>query len=85
VRKREGKSITRYCELLEMIVLYCKSTTFEYRSAYGEVGVYALNEVKSCGACKSVYYCSQDCQNFNWKTRQKPLCQAHSAAQRGTA
>ncbi|KAI2611967.1 hypothetical protein GGR54DRAFT_651203 [Hypoxylon sp. NC1633] len=41
--------------------------------------MYALSGLQACGACKSVFYCTKECQKQDWVTRHKPLCQAHCA------
>jgi len=41
------------------------------------------DQLKACGACKSVFYCSAQCQKADWKARHKPLCKAFTDAQSG--
>jgi hypothetical protein len=36
-------------------------------------GRFLQDKMKKCGRCKSVYYCSADCQKSNWATH-KPSC-----------
>ena len=36
-------------------------------------------EAKTCGACKSVRYCSRDCQRQDWE-RHRPACKKAAAA-----
>ncbi|KAI2776624.1 hypothetical protein F4815DRAFT_483717 [Daldinia loculata] len=40
---------------------------------------FAQRELKACGACQSVFYCSKECQKQDWTKRHKPLCQARQA------
>lgn len=41
--------------------------------------MYALKGLQACGACKSVFYCTKECQKQDWSKRHKPLCKAHCA------
>ncbi|KAI1498183.1 hypothetical protein F5X99DRAFT_432229 [Biscogniauxia marginata] len=38
--------------------------------------MYARSELKACGACTAVFYCSKGCQAQDWKVRHKPFCKA---------
>ncbi|KAI0847120.1 hypothetical protein F5Y00DRAFT_242366 [Daldinia vernicosa] len=40
---------------------------------------FTQRELKACGACQSVFYCSKECQKQDWTQRHKPLCQARQA------
>ncbi|KAG8170058.1 hypothetical protein KVR01_000803 [Diaporthe batatas] len=42
-------------------------------------------QLKACGACRSVFYCSTACQKRDWKERHKPLCKKHQAASSSSA
>ncbi|KAF1848293.1 uncharacterized protein K460DRAFT_393400 [Cucurbitaria berberidis CBS 394.84] len=57
----------------------CPTSTYEFRVQNGYAKLFALSDLKACGACKSVYYCSKHCQKQDWKARHKPLCQAYMA------
>ncbi|KAF8898753.1 hypothetical protein BD779DRAFT_1485395 [Infundibulicybe gibba] len=35
---------------------------------------FKMDQLLQCGKCKSVYYCSKNCQGRDWKSRHKPLC-----------
>lgn len=37
-------------------------------------------QLNACGACRSVFYCSQACQKRDWTTRHKPLCKKYMAS-----
>ncbi|KAI1657757.1 hypothetical protein F4813DRAFT_359471 [Daldinia decipiens] len=40
---------------------------------------FTQKDLKACGACQSVFYCSKECQKQDWTKRHKPLCQARQA------
>lgn len=37
-------------------------------------------QLKACGACRSVFYCSRECQKMDWTKRHKPLCKQYMAS-----
>ena len=39
--------------------------------------------LRSCGACRSVAYCSTDCQRKHWRAGHKRECAALAAQRRG--
>ncbi|XXH02524.1 Mitochondrial distribution and morphology protein 12 [Hypoxylon texense] len=41
--------------------------------------MHALRGLQACGNCKSVFYCTKECQKQDWVKRHRPLCQAHCA------
>lgn len=42
-------------------------------------------QLKACGACRSVFYCSSACQKLDWTERHKPLCKKYTASQQTAA
>ncbi|KAI8963611.1 hypothetical protein F5Y11DRAFT_356150 [Daldinia sp. FL1419] len=42
---------------------------------------FVRDDLAACSSCKSVFYCSKECQKHDWVKRHKPLCQARQAAQ----
>lgn len=41
-------------------------------------------QLKECGACHSVFYCSTACQKRDWVSRHKPLCKKYVASRSST-
>ncbi|ROW00327.1 hypothetical protein VMCG_07239 [Cytospora schulzeri] len=37
-------------------------------------------KLKTCGGCRSVFYCSAACQKKDWTSRHKPLCKKYTAS-----
>ncbi|KAG6360151.1 hypothetical protein INS49_011207 [Diaporthe citri] len=37
-------------------------------------------QLKACGACRSVFYCSPVCQKRDWTRRHKPLCKKYMSS-----
>ncbi|KIM30123.1 hypothetical protein M408DRAFT_328516 [Serendipita vermifera MAFF 305830] len=46
-----------------------------YTCKYLQQGV-GFDRLKACSRCKSVFYCSADCQKVDWKERHKFYCKA---------
>ncbi|KAI0124848.1 hypothetical protein BJ170DRAFT_685725 [Xylariales sp. AK1849] len=44
-----------------------------------------LDKLSACASCTSVLYCSKKCQAQDWRSRHKPLCQAHSRASKSSS
>lgn len=42
-------------------------------------------QLKACGACRSVFYCSPECQKRDWTNRHKPLCKKYMASKQSAA
>ncbi|KAL1860633.1 hypothetical protein Daus18300_009123 [Diaporthe australafricana] len=42
-------------------------------------------QLKACGACRSVFYCSAACQKKDWTSRHKPLCKKYTASKQSSA
>ncbi|KAK2607302.1 hypothetical protein N8I77_005986 [Diaporthe amygdali] len=42
-------------------------------------------QLKACGACHSVFYCSPICQKRDWVKRHKPLCKKYTASKQSNA
>ncbi|KAI2613140.1 uncharacterized protein GGS25DRAFT_478691 [Hypoxylon fragiforme] len=40
--------------------------------------MFALTALQACGGCRSVWYCSKNCQKGDWQSRHKPLCKAYT-------
>lgn len=43
------------------------------------------SQLKACGACHSVFYCSPSCQKKDWIERHKPLCKKYMASKQSVA
>lgn len=43
------------------------------------------SELKACGACRSVFYCSPECQKIDWTKRHRPLCKQYMASNQAAA
>ncbi|KAL6707829.1 hypothetical protein ACN47E_003729 [Coniothyrium glycines] len=56
----------------------CPSTSFMFRMRHGYAELFTLSELKTCGACRSVFYCCKGCQKEDWKARHKLLCRDHT-------
>ncbi|KAJ3555799.1 hypothetical protein NP233_g12121 [Leucocoprinus birnbaumii] len=40
--------------------------------------VFQKSHLKTCGRCKSVFYCGARCQKLDWKARHKKYCKTSS-------
>ncbi|KAI5923888.1 hypothetical protein F4810DRAFT_709985 [Camillea tinctor] len=38
------------------------------------------NELRACGACTAVFYCTKECQIQDWKARHKTLCKTRTGS-----
>ena len=65
--KEEGKEILEEMYIRDLV---CENKTCNKKYAEN------LKTFKRCGKCKTIYYCSKECQTENWQDHKK-LCRAN--------